>query len=90
MQPDKDKILKRLKTARGQINGIINMIEEDQYCIDISNQLLSSISLLKSTNKIILSDHIAHCVKGSIESKNQEDIDQKLDEIEMIIEKLMK
>ena len=30
MQSDKDKILKRLKTARGQINGIINMVEEDQ------------------------------------------------------------
>ena len=90
MQADREKVLTRLKTVRGQINGIINMVEDDKYCIDISNQILASISLLKSTNKIILSDHIGHCVKGSIVSKNQEDIDQKLAEIEMVMEKLMK
>lgn len=90
MQADRDKVLRRLKTAKGQIEGIIKMVEEDQYCIDISNQILAAGSLLKSTNKLILSDHIGHCVKSSIQAKDEEEVDMKLAEIEMIIEKLMK
>ena len=35
------KVLLRLKTARGQIDAVIKMIEDERYCIDISNQLLS-------------------------------------------------
>lgn len=90
MKADNDKVINRLKTARGQINGIINMVEEDQYCIDISNQLLATISLLKSTNKIVLSDHLSHCVKESMKARNEKEVDQKLEEIEGIIDKLSK
>ena len=38
MKGDKKKTLQLLRTARGQIDGIIKMIEDDRYCIDISNQ----------------------------------------------------
>ena len=36
-----EKVLLRLKTARGQIDAVIKMIEDERYCIDISNQLLA-------------------------------------------------
>ena len=39
MQADRGKINRLLKTARGQIDGILKMVEEDRYCIDISQQL---------------------------------------------------
>lgn len=41
MQADKDKTLRKLKTVRGQIDGLIKMVEDDRYCIDISNQLMA-------------------------------------------------
>ena len=45
-----EKVLLRLKTARGQIDAVIKMIEDERYCIDISNQLLSIQSLIKNAN----------------------------------------
>ncbi len=88
MKADPKKVLNRLKTVRGQIDGIIRMVEEDQYCIDISNQLLAAQSILKSTNKIILHAHLDHCVRESFGS--DQDRDQKLAEIQSLIDKLMK
>lgn len=90
MEADRKKVLTRLKTARGQIDGIIKMVEEDKYCIDISNQVLSTVALLKSTNKIVLADHLSHCVLHSMNSQDEDQVKEKLEEIEMIIEKLSK
>ena len=42
MRADKQKIARLLKTARGQIDGVLRMVEEDQYCIDISNQIMAA------------------------------------------------
>ena len=41
MKADKKKTLRLLKTVRGQMDGIMKMVEEDRYCIDISHQLIS-------------------------------------------------
>ena len=43
MMADRDKITRMLKTARGQIDGVLTMIEEDRYCEDISIQLLEKL-----------------------------------------------
>ena len=42
MQADKVKVSRLIKTARGQLDGILKMIEDDRYCIDIANQLMAS------------------------------------------------
>ena len=39
MTKDKGAVEQLLKTARGQLDGVLRMIEEDRYCIDVSNQL---------------------------------------------------
>ena len=46
---DKKQVLNLLKTSRGQIDGIIKMLEEDRYCVDISKQILSVQALLKKS-----------------------------------------
>ena len=51
MQADKEQVCRLIKTARGQLDGILAMIEADRYCIDISNQLLATQSLLGKANK---------------------------------------
>lgn len=90
MKADKVKTIRKLKTVSGQIDGLIKMIENDRYCIDISNQVMASISILKNINKDVLRGHLEHCVYDSLKQKNEEDIKDKIDEIEKIIDKLNK
>lgn len=71
MQADKDKTLRKLKTVRGQIDGLIKMVEDDRYCIDISNQLMASISILKNINSDVLSSHLEHCVYHALDEKTK-------------------
>lgn len=47
MNAEKEKAMQQLKTARGQIDGILKMIDEGRYCVDISNQIIAVQSLLK-------------------------------------------
>lgn len=58
MKADKEVQLRKLKTVRGQIDGLIKMVEEDRYCLDVSNQLMASISILKNINKDVLTAHL--------------------------------
>ena len=87
MKADREKVIRLLKTARGQIDGILNMIEEDRYCIDISNQIIATEAILNKVNREVLHGHIDMCVKEAIESGNMED---KLQEIRSIVDKLTK
>ena len=89
MQADKKKTLRKLKTVRGQIDGLIKMVEDDRYCIDISTQLMASISILKNINSDVLSSHLEQCVYKAIEEKSEDGI-EKIEEIEKIIKKLSK
>lgn len=90
MQADRDKTLRLLKTARGQIDGIMRMVEDDRYCIDISTQLMATESLLARVNADVLKAHIEHCVRTAMESGSEAEKDEKLAEVERIIDKLAK
>ena len=77
MMADEKKILPLLKTARGQMDGIIRMVEENRYCIDISQQLMATEAILNRANKEILSAHLKHCVR---EAASEEERSRKIDE----------
>ncbi|CAH2212219.1 metal-sensing transcriptional repressor [Tepidibacter aestuarii] len=74
-----------LKTARGQIDGILKMIEDERYCIDISNQIISAQSLLKKANLTILKNHLNSCIKNSFKDDEYE----KIEEVSKIIERII-
>lgn len=85
MKPsDKEQVLNLLKTSRGQIDGIIKMIETDRYCVDISKQILSVQAVLKKANLKIIDQHIKHCVKQAFTEGQG---DEKVDEIIELIDK---
>lgn len=65
------------------------MMEDNRYCLDISNQLMASISILKNINKDVLTAHLEGCVKDAYNS-GEEEIDKKIEEINSIIVKLSK
>ena len=71
------KALGHLKTVRGQIDGIIRMIEEDRYCIDVSNQISAAIALLKKANLIILKQHMNTCVADAIKAEGRQREDRR-------------
>lgn len=87
MTEERKKALKNLKTVRGQIDGIIKMIEEDRYCVDISNQIMASYSLLKKSNLDILEGHLHHCVSESFE--NNIDSDRKIEEVISLLKRMI-
>lgn len=88
MSEERKQALRYLKTVRGQMDGIIKMIEEERYCIDISNQILASGALLKKANLHILTGHMETCVKQAIQDEDA--LDEKLSEIETLFAKMIK
>ncbi|MGL4774632.1 MAG: metal-sensing transcriptional repressor [Clostridium sp.] len=86
MKEERKKALQCLKTSKGQLEGIIKMIEDDRYCIDISNQIMAAQALLRKANLIILQNHLNNCVLEACENKNAE---EKIKEINTVLEKVL-
>ena len=82
---DQKKVLRLLKTARGQMDGIIKMVEEDRYCIDISTQVMAA--MLNRVNQEILTAHLKHCVNTA---HTQEEREKKIDELVDMLGKILK
>lgn len=85
MNDERISAVQALKTAKGQIEGIINMIENDRYCIDISNQMIAAQSLLKKSNMLVLKQHLNLCLKDALVKGKGDD---KIDEIIALLEKM--
>ena len=88
MKANPAEVTRLLKTARGQIDGILRMIEEDQYCIKISHQLLACEAVLKKANRMILHEHMVECVRDAVGSGSREELEQKVRELTELIEQL--
>lgn len=86
MKADKQQVSRLLKTARGQIDGILKMIEDDRYCVDISNQLMATEKILVRANREVLRAHLEGCVREAVENG---DVQGKLDEIVGLLNKLI-
>lgn len=86
MKADKAHITHFIKIARGQLDGILRMIEEDRYCVDISNQLLATQALLKRVNQEILRAHIRGCIRDGLHT---DEPNPKLEEALQLLEKLV-
>lgn len=85
MRANRDSVRRKLKIARGQLDGILQMIDDDRYCVDISNQLLATQSLLKSANQQIMRAHIEGCVREALQTDH---IDPKLEEAFQLLERM--
>ncbi|OGK08502.1 hypothetical protein A2767_05390 [Candidatus Roizmanbacteria bacterium RIFCSPHIGHO2_01_FULL_35_10] len=75
----KGNLLHRLKIARGHFNKVINMVEEDEYCLDVTQQTYAIQNALKKIDEVILEHHLKTCVKDAIVSDKQ--VDEKVAEI---------
>jgi CsoR family transcriptional regulator, copper-sensing transcriptional repressor len=87
MKADKEKITRLLKTARGQLDGLLKMVDDDRYCIDISNQIMATQAILRNINREVLYAHLNSCVAEAFQNG---DAQKKIDEIIEVIDKLSK
>ncbi len=87
MKHKNENALTLLKTAKGQVDSAVKMTEEGRYCVDIANQIMATVSLLKKANLDILKNHIDTCVRDSFHEGTQE---EKTEEIIHILNKYLK
>lgn len=81
MKLEKEATVKRLRRIEGQVRGIVRMIDEERYCIEILQQMQAIKSALAKVEDAILKDHTATCVESAIASGDVRDQRQKFEEL---------
>jgi DNA-binding FrmR family transcriptional regulator len=79
--------LPRLKKIEGQIRGIIKMIDDDRYCIDILLQLSAVRAALSRVTQRILESHIRGCVADAFKRTGPYAKEQKIREVINVLDK---
>ena len=78
--------LKRLKTVEGHLRGVIRMVEEDEYCIDVIRQIQAVEAALNKVSAQILEGHQNSCVTAAIKGNNQRERERVLKELTEVFE----
>ena len=86
LNDERYKVLQSLRTAKGQIEATIKMFEDDRICVDISNQILATQSLLKKADLLVIRQHMNNCIKEAFENDMG---DEKLDEVMNLLAKII-
>jgi len=81
MTPQKEKALINFKKASTLLSRIIKMVEDDKYCIDIMQQNLAVIGMLKSSHQMLMENHLNTCFKSAVQSNNKTKKKEMIDEI---------
>lgn len=74
-------LVKRLKRIQGQVRGLVNMVEQERYCVDILHQVSAVRAALARVEDEVLKAHAATCVAEAIRSGDAEQQRQKFDEL---------
>lgn len=77
--------LTRISRIKGQIEGVERMVLEKRYCPEIVIQIKAVRSALRSLEVNIVEGHMRHCVHAAVKSKNKVTVQQKLEEILLLM-----
>lgn len=83
---DSENALRRLKTVEGHLRGVIRMVEEDVYCIDVIRQIQAIEAALNKVSTQILENHLDSCVTTAIQGSNPKERERVLKEITEVFE----
>jgi CsoR family transcriptional regulator, copper-sensing transcriptional repressor len=78
--------LRRLRTVEGHLRGIIRMVEEDAYCIDVIRQIQAVEAALDKVSAQILENHLNSCVITAIRGSDATERERVLKEISEVFE----
>jgi DNA-binding FrmR family transcriptional regulator len=86
---EKTAIQKRLRRIEGQVRGLQRMVDEDQYCINILDQVSATTRALQAVALELLDDHLSHCVVNAVAAGGQE-ADDKIIEASAAIARMVR
>ncbi|MCA9392067.1 metal-sensitive transcriptional regulator [candidate division WWE3 bacterium] len=67
----KERVIHRLKIAKGHIDSIVKMVEDDAYCLDVVHQSRAVQKALQKIDLVLIEDHLSHCVVDQIKSGDE-------------------
>ena len=77
----KAEVTRRLKRIEGQVGGLLRMVENDRYCVDVLTQINAVRAALHKVEENILRDHVSHCVADAFASGDVADQRHKVEEL---------
>ena len=83
---ENDNTIRRLKTVEGHLRGVIRMVEEDAYCIDVIRQIQAIEAALNKVSAQILEGHLNSCVTTAIQGNDKKERERVLKEITEVFE----
>lgn len=83
--PHQKQIINRMARIIGHAEAIKRMLEEGKECSEILIQIAAVKSALNNTGKLILQDHINHCILEAIENKDNEPLEKLNDAIDKFV-----
>ena len=81
MEQEKMKIINRLKSIEGHVRGVVKMVEDGAYCIDIVNQINAVQAALQKVSTLVLDKHLHTCVTTAIRGDDPSERERVIDEI---------
>jgi DNA-binding FrmR family transcriptional regulator len=78
---ENDNTIRRLKNIEGHLRGVIRMVEEDVYCIDVIRQIQAVEAALNKVSSKILENHLNSCVITAIQGNDKKERERVLKEI---------
>jgi DNA-binding FrmR family transcriptional regulator len=77
----KRAVIARLKRIEGQVRGVLRMVDDDRYCVDLLTQIGAMRAALHKVEEQILRDHVSHCVVGAFASGDVVEQRHKVEEL---------
>lgn len=77
----KQAVAIRLKRIEGQVRGVLRMVEQDRYCVDVLTQIDAVRAALHKVEEQVLRDHVSHCVADAFASGDPVEQQHKVEEL---------
>lgn len=90
MTTDHSEAKRYLRIAQGNLEATMKMVDDNRYCVDISNQILAVNALLNRANQQVIKDHMNSCLRVAFESDDEAIKEEKLNEVMDLLRKVMK
>jgi len=77
----KERAIVNFKKAQSHLSKVVKMAEDGDYCIDVMQQNLAVIGLLRSAHELMMANHLETCFKSAMESASEKKKQEMIEEI---------
>jgi DNA-binding FrmR family transcriptional regulator len=80
----------RLARIEGQVRGLVRMIDDDRYCVDVITQIQAVRAALARVEHLVLQDHVGHCIANAVASGDEAERGRKIKELITVLDRTSK